>query len=159
MVARRNIGKTIKEQRKSLSISLKQLSKLSGVSLSHLGRIEQGLRQPSTRTLQKIAKPLGFDLYELLVMAGHLLPDPDTFKVLPWTTETNPTARMLCDILNPDHTPYAGDTRYVLKRALARAKKMGLAFYVGPEIEYFYFKSDRKPEIIDEGSYFELSSC
>ena len=84
------------------------------------------------------------------------LPDPNTFKILPWTAETDPTARMLCDILNPDHTPYAGDTRYVLKRALARAKKMGFTFYVGPEIEYFYFKSNRKPEVIDEGSYFEL---
>ena len=84
------------------------------------------------------------------------LPDPNTFKMLPWTVETDPTARMLCDILNPDHTPYAGDTRYVLKRALARAKRNGLTFYVGPEIEYFYFKSDRKPEVIDEGSYFDL---
>ena len=75
-----NIGKIIKEQRRRLSLSLYQLSKLSGVSVSHLGRIEQGLRQPSIRTLQKIAKPLGFDLYELLVIAGHLLPDPSTFS-------------------------------------------------------------------------------
>jgi len=51
------------------------------------------------------------------------LPDPNTFKILPWTIETDPIARMLCDILNPDHTPYAGDTRYVLKRALAKAEK------------------------------------
>ncbi|MFH1519073.1 MAG: type I glutamate--ammonia ligase [Candidatus Omnitrophota bacterium] len=84
------------------------------------------------------------------------LPDPATFKVLPWTIETGPIARMLCDILSPDFTPYAGDSRYVLKRALARAKKLGFTFYVGPELEYFYFKSARKPEIIDEGSYFEL---
>lgn len=84
------------------------------------------------------------------------LPDPATFKILPWTEGSLSTARMFCDILNPDQSPYAGDTRYVLKRAMARAKKLGLTFYVGPEIEYFYFKSDRKPEIIDEGSYFEL---
>ncbi len=75
-----NIGQIIKGQRKSIPLSLKQLSGLSGVSISHLGRIEQGLRQPSTRTLQKIAEPLGFDLYELLVIAGHLLPDPSTFS-------------------------------------------------------------------------------
>jgi len=75
-----NIGKIIREQRKSKALSLSQLSKISGVSVSHLGRIEQGERQPSTRTLQKIAKPLAFDLYELLVMAGHLLPDPSTFS-------------------------------------------------------------------------------
>ena len=67
-------GKIIKEQRKKLSLSLNQLSKLSGVSVAHLGRIEQGQRIPSTRIIQKIAEPLGFDLYELLVMTGHLLP-------------------------------------------------------------------------------------
>lgn len=83
-------------------------------------------------------------------------PDVSTFKVLPWTLESGTTARMFCDILNPDRSPYEGDTRYVLRRAMARAKKLGLKFCVGPEIEYFYFRSDRKPEIIDEGSYFEL---
>jgi transcriptional regulator with XRE-family HTH domain len=80
MSSKVNIGKIIKEQRRSIPLSLNQLAKLSGVSVSHLGRIEQGLRQPSTRTLQKIAKHLGFDLYELLVIAGHLLPDPSTFS-------------------------------------------------------------------------------
>jgi glutamine synthetase len=84
------------------------------------------------------------------------MPDPTTFKILPWTKESNLTARLFCDILNPDQTPYAGDPRYVLKRALMRAKKLGFTFYVGPEIEYFYFKSDKSPEVIDEGSYFEL---
>jgi glutamine synthetase len=58
--------------------------------------------------------------------------------------------------LNPDQTPYVGDPRYALKRTLARAKKLGFTFCVGPEIEYFYFKSDKNPEVIDEGSYFEL---
>ncbi len=75
-----NIGKIIKEQRKGLSLSLYQLSRLSGVSVAHLGRIEQGQRGASTRTLQKIAKPLGFDLYELFVVGGHLLPDTSTFS-------------------------------------------------------------------------------
>ncbi len=84
------------------------------------------------------------------------LPDVNTFKLLPWTIETEPVARMFCDILTPDHRPYAGDTRHVLKRAMARSEKLGFKFYVGPELEYFYFKSDKKPEIIDEGSYFEL---
>ena len=75
-----NIGKIIKEQRKSIPLSLRQLSRLSGVSIAHLGRIEQGQRGASTRTLQKIAEPLGFDLYELLVVSGHLLPDTSTFS-------------------------------------------------------------------------------
>ncbi|MDD4955092.1 MAG: glutamine synthetase beta-grasp domain-containing protein [Candidatus Omnitrophica bacterium] len=84
------------------------------------------------------------------------MPDTSTFKILPWTKEGNLTARLFCDILNPDLSHYAGDPRYVLKRALARAKKLGFTFYVGPEIEYFYFRSDKSPEVIDEGSYFEL---
>lgn len=85
------------------------------------------------------------------------MPDTSTFKILPWTKEeTGPIARMFCDILNPDRTPYPGDARYVLKRAMKRAKKLGFTFFVGAEIEYFYFKGDKKPEIIDEGSYFEL---
>ena len=75
-----NINKVIKEQRKSIRLSLYQLSRLSGVSVAHLSRIENEHRQPSTRTLQKIAKHLGFDLYELLVMAGHLLPDPNIYS-------------------------------------------------------------------------------
>ncbi|MFC2004846.1 helix-turn-helix domain-containing protein [Chloroflexota bacterium] len=70
-----NVGKIIKEQRKKLSLSLYQLSNLSGVSVSHLGRVEQSQRGASIRTLQKIAEPLGFDLFELLVITGHLLPE------------------------------------------------------------------------------------
>jgi len=83
-------------------------------------------------------------------------PDPSTFKILPWTMESDPTARLFCDILNPDRSPYAGDPRNALKQTLERAKKMGFTFYVGPEIEYFYFRTDKKPEPIDEGNYFEL---
>ena len=84
------------------------------------------------------------------------MPDASTFQMLPWEGTAAPVARMFCDILNPDRTPYAGDSRYALKRNLERAKKMGLEYYIGPELEYFYFKSDRDTEILDEGTYFEL---
>ena len=80
MSAKQSIAKIIKEQRKSIPLSLNQLSRLSGVSVSHLGRIEQGLRTPSPRTLQKIAKPLGFDLDELLTMTGFLSPKEPLFS-------------------------------------------------------------------------------
>ncbi len=80
MVTKPSISKIIRKQRKSLSLSLYQLSRLSGVSVAHLGRIEQGLRRPSTRTLQKIARPLGFDLHELFVITGHLLPNEFAFS-------------------------------------------------------------------------------
>ena len=84
------------------------------------------------------------------------MPDPSTFQILPWEGNTAPVARLFCDILNPDRTPYAGDSRYALKKMLAKAEKMGLTFYIGPELEYFYFKNDRATETLDEGTYFEL---
>mgnify|MGYP002266769898 CR=1 FL=1 len=62
---------------------------------------------------------------------------------------------MFCDIVNPDHTPYEGDPRYVLKRLLNKIAEKGYIFYVGPELEYFYFKSKDKPEGLDTGGYFD----
>jgi glutamine synthetase len=83
------------------------------------------------------------------------LPDPKTFRMLPWRSGDRPVARMFCDIVNPDHTPYEGDPRYVLKRLLEKIGKKGYQFYVGPELEYFYFKSNKSPEILDSGGYFD----
>ena len=87
------------------------------------------------------------------------MPDMDTFAILPWRPEEKKVARMICDILNPDRTPYEGDPRYVLKKALERADKMGFDhFYLGPELEYFYFKNDQGTEILDKGGYFDLTT-
>ena len=82
-------------------------------------------------------------------------PDPTTFQFLPWRPSDKPVARMFCDILQPDGSPYEGDPRYVLKRVLKKAADKGYTFYVGPELEYFYFKSNEAPEIIDRGGYFD----
>lgn len=82
-------------------------------------------------------------------------PDPTTFQFLPWRGADKPVARMFCDILNPDGTPYEGDPRYVLKRALKKATEMGYTFYTGPELEFFYFESDESPKTIDKGGYFD----
>ena len=84
------------------------------------------------------------------------MPDISTFRIIPWESEKEPVARMFCDILTPEGKPYPGCPRYVLKKNIAEAKKMGFAFYIGPELEYFYFKRKDKPEILDEGSYFDL---
>jgi glutamine synthetase len=86
------------------------------------------------------------------------IPDPGTFVVLPWRPKESAAARMLCDIHEPDGTPYKGDPRYVLKRNLKLAADMGFTFYVGPELEYFYFKSDKEPEILDMAGYFDLTT-
>jgi glutamine synthetase len=86
-------------------------------------------------------------------------PDPSTFTLLPWRPKDGAgVAKMFCDIFEPDGTPYKGDPRYVLKRNLKIAKELGFTLYVGPELEYFYFKSDQFPEILDRGGYFDLTT-
>ncbi|MFA5356404.1 MAG: glutamine synthetase family protein [Candidatus Omnitrophota bacterium] len=87
------------------------------------------------------------------------MPDMDTFTLVPWRPKEKAVARMICNILNPDRTPYEGDPRHILKRALERAKKMGFDhYYVGPELEFFYFKSDQAADILDKGGYFDLTT-
>ncbi len=85
------------------------------------------------------------------------MPDPSTFQVLPWRPKERGVARMFCDILLPDGRPFEGDPRYVLKRNLKKAADLGYTFYVGPELEFFYFKSSDKPEVLDQGGYFDLT--
>ncbi|MCM8832079.1 MAG: glutamine synthetase family protein [Candidatus Omnitrophica bacterium] len=86
------------------------------------------------------------------------MPDPSTFMILPYRPKEKATAGMLCDILNPDRTPYLGDSRYILKKNLEKAAKKGYTFYVGPELEFFIFKDERSTQILDEGGYFDLTT-
>jgi len=83
------------------------------------------------------------------------MPDPKTFCLLPWRPDEKPVARVFCDILNPDLTPYDGDPRYVLKRLLNGIEEKGYTFYLGPELEYFYFKDNKSLELLDSGGYFD----
>jgi len=85
------------------------------------------------------------------------LPDPDTFCIIPWIKADGPVARIICDVVNTDGSPYEGDPRHVLRRGLARAGDMGYTFYVGPELEYFYFQNSNDPLIIDRGGYFDVA--
>ncbi|MHC5034302.1 MAG: glutamine synthetase family protein, partial [Planctomycetota bacterium] len=85
-------------------------------------------------------------------------PDPNTFAVLPWRPrEDAAVARMFCDILQPDGSPYDGDPRWALKRNLRKAADMGYTFYVGPELEYFYFRAPDGVATLDAGGYFDLT--
>ena len=85
-------------------------------------------------------------------------PDPDTFQILPWRPlEHNAVARMFCDIQKPGGEPFEGDPRYVLKRNLKKAADLGFTFYVGPELEFFYFKDSKSTETLDSGGYFDLT--
>jgi glutamine synthetase len=88
-------------------------------------------------------------------------PDPKTFQILPWKRENGASvARVFCDILNLDGTPFGGDPRHVLRRSLERAREKGFSFYAAPELEYFYFADgdpSHPPTPLDAGSYFELT--
>lgn len=85
------------------------------------------------------------------------IPDPSTFQILPWRNEGIKTARMICDITLPDGTPYVGDPRFILKRNIQKATELGYTYYVGPELEYFYFKDENGTEVLDKGGYFDLT--
>jgi len=86
-------------------------------------------------------------------------PDPSTFTILPWRSGAEGSvARMFCDVLTPDGDHYIGDPRWALKRIMKKAADLGYTFYVGPELEYFYFKnSSSSPETLDAGGYFDLT--
>src|SRR5450755_2210107 len=99
----------------------------------------------------------GFNAIEESDMIAQ--PDPSTFTELPWRPDEVGVARMFCDILTPERNPYEGDPRHVLRRAVARAERMGFDhFYVGPELEYFYFRDAKSTEVLDEGGYFDLTT-
>ncbi len=91
----------------------------------------------------------------------YLRPDLDSFVILPWLPKKRRTARLICDVYNPDGTPFVGDPRYVLKRVLKRAEDMGYSFNVGPEAEFFLFEIDEKghptTNTADEASYFDMA--
>ncbi|HBR07907.1 MAG TPA: type I glutamate--ammonia ligase, partial [Clostridiales bacterium] len=90
----------------------------------------------------------------------YLWPDLDTFAILPWRPQHGKVARLICDVYNPDGTPFVGDPRYVLRTAIAKAAALGYTFNVGPECEFFLFETDEngKPttQTGDEAGYFDL---
>lgn len=90
----------------------------------------------------------------------YLHPDLDTFVIFPWRPQQGKVARIICDIYRPDGTPFEGDPRYILKRTLREAEKMGYQFDVGPECEFFLFHTDEegRPTTLthERAGYFDL---
>ncbi len=86
------------------------------------------------------------------------IPDPVTFRVIPWEIAGEKVATMFCDIQYPDGTAYDGDPRWILKRTLKRLVDKGWTFYVGPEIEYFYFENENGTVALDKAGYFDYGS-
>ena len=90
----------------------------------------------------------------------YLKPDLNTFAILPWRPQYGKVARMICNVHNPDGSPFAGDPRNVLKQALQTVEDMGLALNVGPELEFFLFLTDEEgnpsTRTADRAGYFDL---
>ena len=87
------------------------------------------------------------------------MPDASTFAILPYRPREQAVARMFCDLRLPGGAPYEGDPRYVLRRALERARAMGFDhYYLGPELEFFYFRTADGPVPLDRGGYFDLTT-
>ncbi|MEW6051472.1 MAG: glutamine synthetase family protein [Candidatus Zixiibacteriota bacterium] len=128
-----------------------------------LGKIK-GMSITRSEFEQVLAEGQGFDgssvegfarIDESDLMA---IPDPLTFRIIPWEIAGEKVAMMFCDIQNPDGTPYDGDPRWVLKRQLSKLKDKGWTFYVGPELEYFYFENDKETGLLDNAGYFDYES-
>lgn len=86
-----------------------------------------------------------------------LIPDPSTYILLPWPRDEKNAARMICDVHDPNKNPFVGDPRYILKRVQEKAKKKGYFYYVGPEIEFFLFRSKENRTYHDTAGYFDFS--
>ncbi len=90
----------------------------------------------------------------------YLYPDLDTFEIFPWRPQNGKVARLICDVYRPDGTPFEGDPRYILRKALEEAADMGYYFNVGPECEFFLFHTDDDgmPTTIshEKAGYFDL---
>ena len=89
-----------------------------------------------------------------------LKPDPATYAVLPWRPQEGKVARFICDVQTYGNKPFDGDPRYILRKTMAEAAKMGYTFNTGPELEFFLFKMyDGTPttEFEDHGAYFDLA--
>src|SRR5215208_3981189 len=97
----------------------------------------------------------GFNAIEESDMVA--IPDPSTFRIMPSREGEAVVGRMICDIVKPDGTPYEGDPRYMLRKALERMQSMGFdTFNIGPELEYFLFEDNKGTETLDEGGYFAM---
>lgn len=98
----------------------------------------------------------GFVRIEESDLMAH--PDLSTFTIFPWAVNSERIASVFCDIRTPHGEPYEGDPRYILRRVVDQLAAEGLTAYMGPEMEYFYFKSSTSPQIMDRGGYFEFST-
>lgn len=91
----------------------------------------------------------------------NLRPNLDSFVIFPWRPQQGKVARLICDVYRPDGTPFEGDPRYILKKAIAEAAELGYEMNVGPECEFFLFETDEHGNATtntqDKAGYFDLA--
>jgi glutamine synthetase len=124
---------------------------------------------PSTHLEEVFERGLWFDGSSIYGFARIqesdmlLAPDPVTYRVLPWVEQPPLRARIICDIMTAEGEPFPGDPRYALKRAVARAERVGFTSYnIGPELEFFLFRRNGTESSLDSvphdvGGYFDFS--
>ncbi len=121
----------------------------------HVAQLEKALNNEIMLDGSSIA---GFRTIETSDM--NFYPDLSTFKVLPWIEGSRRVARIICDIYNPDGTPFEGCPRNNLKRVLRLVEEQGYVYNVGPELEFFLFKKHPdgsiSPETHDSAGYYDL---
>ena len=94
----------------------------------------------------------------------YLMPDMSTFQELPWQrgSGSHGTARVICDVYTPRGEPFVGDPRYILRRQVERARKLGYIVNMGPELEFFLFRRDDDGRVAplphDLAGYFDFST-
>ena len=88
----------------------------------------------------------------------YLKPDVKTYALVPWEKETK-TARLICDVFTPDDKPFEGDPRFVLKREIEKARKLGFEYFTGPELEFFLFEPNGQKKTVfhDKAGYFDAT--
>lgn len=123
------------------------------ITIDQLGRALEGNCMFDGSSIEGFVRIEESDMY--------LKPDTNTFVTFPWRPQIGKVARLICDVYNPDGMPFEGDPRYILKKSIERAKKMGYdLFNVGPECEFFLFFTDGDgnptTETHDMGGYFDL---
>jgi glutamine synthetase len=159
--------------REAVLEQIKEIIKQKHVELLHLQFVDiEGILKHVTVTAEQLDDVVeGKIMFDGSSIKGfspinksdlYLLPDLNTFAVLPWTVEEGYSeARFLCSVLNPDGTLFEGDPRNVLKKTVDRAAEKGYTISVGPELEFFLFKADENgnptTELHDSGGYFEPS--
>ena len=128
------------------------LGNLKGVSLN-VAELENSLRDGMTfdgASIGAIARNEESDLV--------LMPDPTTFKVLPWRPSDGAVGKMFCDVYRPDGTSHLGDPRAILKSNLEKAYQLGYTFLLSPQTEYYYFKDSWSTKTLDSAGYFDQTS-